>query len=126
MKIFEMIQRNYVTLGVSPLNQWTEKYLFNGRILFGVLLFGYLILSQVAYIFRVASEFTEYVECISTTSASFIILVSFAAIVHRKTTLFECIANMEKLINTCMCQFQINTLECSIFSKCQLIEDPSN
>lgn len=106
MKVFQAIQRHYATLGISRSpNQPNQKYLFNKRIFFGFGLFGYFILSQFVYIFCVASGLMEYVVCISATSASIIQFVCFAAIVYRKSILFECFNKTEELIDTSPNQF---------------------
>lgn len=101
MKIFQIIQRHFAILGISPSsNRSSQTYSFNGRILFGFLLYVYLIPSQFLYIFRVANGFIDYVDCICSTSASILMLVGFAAMVFQKQTLFECIDKMEKQVNT--------------------------
>lgn len=93
---------HYATLGICPSNQPTQTYPFSLllRVIFGFLLFGYLIVSQCVYTFYVANGFIEYVECICTTFSSIIVFVFFAAIVFRKTELFEIIENIESLIDT--------------------------
>lgn len=100
MKIFQTVRKQYVIVGINLSNQWTQKYPFSKRVLFGFLLFGYLILSQFVYSFHVADGFMEYVECVSSTSAGILVFVCFAAIDFRKTTLFEIIDNIEKLVDT--------------------------
>lgn len=99
MKIFYAIQNQYTALGISLSNRWTQKYSWIERQL-PFLLFGCITFSHLMYIFDVANEFMEYVNCISTTAASTIIFVCFMAIVLRKATLFENIDNLEKLIDT--------------------------
>lgn len=99
MKIFQIIQRHYVALGVSSANHSTQKYRFNERVHFGFLSFACVILSQLVYICDGASGFMEYVICICSTSGTALIFISFATIVCRKTTLFECIDNIEKTID---------------------------
>lgn len=100
MKIFNIIKRQYATLGVSPSNQWTQKHPFNGKVSFGFSLFAYLFLSQLMYIFHVANNFMEYMVSICSVSAGTIIFLCFAAIVFRKTKLFACIDSMEKVLET--------------------------
>lgn len=100
MKFFENIQKHYAILGISPSQQSTQKCLCNERIFFGFLLFGWLIFLHFMYIFYVANDLMEYIESICVTSACIIIFSCFATIVLRKTTLFEIIDNMEKLIDT--------------------------
>lgn len=99
--ILKTVQRHYATLGISSSSsQSTSKYLFNERLLFSFLLFGYLIVSQIVYIYYLASGFMEYMECFSSMLASFIIFICLMAIAYRTTKLFESIQNMEKIIET--------------------------
>lgn len=99
MKIFEVVQRNYASLGISLENRWTQKYPWIEQLL-PFLLFGVTILSHLMYIFYLANGFMEYVNCVCTTAATTIIFVCLMAVVFQKTTLFECIGNLEKLIDT--------------------------
>lgn len=101
MKILKTVQEHYVTLDIqSSSNQSIENKPFRVRIGFGFLLFEYLLISQLVYLYYVANDFMEYMDCISSISAGMILFVSLAAIVFRKTTLFESIDMIEKLIDT--------------------------
>lgn len=100
MIVFESVQKHYATLGITSSHQWTQKFPLSPRVLLGFLLFAYLIVSQLVYIFFVADDFMEYVECVTATSGSSIIFVCFMAIVFRKETMFKCIAIIEKFIDT--------------------------
>lgn len=99
MKIFEVVQRNYATLGISLENPWTQKYPWIEQVL-PFLLFGAIIFSHLMYIFYLANGFMEYVNCVCTTAATTIIFVCIMAVVLRKTTLFESIENLGKPIDT--------------------------
>lgn len=100
MIIFRTVRNKYAMVGISSSNQWTQKYSFNKRVCFGFLLFGCVAVSQLVYVFYVANGLMEYMECISTGSGTIIMFVCFAAIVFRKTKLFESIDEFEKLIDT--------------------------
>lgn len=103
MKIFQTVRRQYAIVGICrPSNQSTQECPFNNRILFGFLLFGCLILLQFVYILHVANGFMEFMVSACSTSASITMFVCFAAVVYRKSTLFECFDNMKKLINSSM------------------------
>lgn len=97
MKIFRTLQRQYAILGVYPSAQ---KYPFNARVFFGFLLLGCVSVSQFVYIFLVADGFMEYMECVCSTFTTFIIIVCLAAVISRKTTLFESIDDIEQYIDT--------------------------
>lgn len=100
MKIFQIVQQRYATLGISPSQQSPQKQSFNGRIFFGFFLFAYLILSQVVYIFEMDAGSMGYMECVCSFSGSILIIVGFAAIVLRKDLLFKTFDNMEQLFDT--------------------------
>lgn len=89
----------FAIIGISSPTQSNQKYAFM-KVLFGFLFFGCTFVSYFIYIFYVASGFMEYVACIGVTSGTFIIFVCFASVVFRKTTIFECIDSIEKLIDT--------------------------
>lgn len=107
MKIFETIQKQYAILGIISSRLSSQKYRFNEREFLGFLLFGYQIFSQFVYVFHEASGFMEYVVSICATSGTIIMFVCFAAIVFRKSTLFESIDNVETLIDKSECHFSI-------------------
>lgn len=96
MKIFEIVRRQYATLGISSSS-------FDIRMLCGFLVFGYVIVSHFLYIIYVTSGFMEYVNSINSTSATIVTSTGFAAIVFRRATLFESIDSIEKLIDASKC-----------------------
>lgn len=100
MKILGCVQKRYKTLGISPSTHSSQKCSFNIRIIFGFFLFAYLIVAQFVYILHVAHGFMQYMGCICSASAGIIVFVCFAAVVFRKTTVFECMDQMNKLIHT--------------------------
>lgn len=110
MKIFRIIQKQYAIVGIGPYEQFTQKCPVNGREFLGFLLFGCLILTQLVYIYRVASSFMEYIVCICSVSGGIIVFVCFAAIVFGKISLFECIGWIENLIEISKMQSYRNYL----------------
>lgn len=103
MKIFQTVRKQYAIVGISSSPRLAKYNSFSNKISFVnfcFLLYGCLITSQFVYIFGVANGFMDYIVCVSSTSSSIILLVCFAAIVFRKTILFDCMDNMEQLINT--------------------------
>lgn len=100
MKIFKLVRRHYAILGItSSSNQSDETFTINTRILGGFSVFGYVIVSHILYIIYVTSGFMEYVNSINSTSATIVTSIGFAAIVFRRTKLFESIDNIEQLID---------------------------
>lgn len=99
IKIFETVRRNYAMLGISPSQQSTKIYPFNGRVLFGFLLFGCTIISQLAYTIQVASGFMGYMNCICAASGTTVMFIGFATIVLNMNLLFKSIDEIEKLMH---------------------------
>lgn len=100
MKIFQTVQSQYAILGITrSSNHSTQELPFNGKILFGFLLFGCLIISGLVYILHVASGFMEQMQGVSSILASTMMCICFVDIVLGKTTLFEIIDNVEKLLD---------------------------
>lgn len=101
MKVFKIVQRQYALLGISnSSNQTNHKYAFNERILFGFLLQGCALLSSILYILWEVNGFLDYMVSICTISANSLVFVCFMANVFQKTTLFECMNRIEKLIDS--------------------------
>lgn len=98
MDIFRTIQTKLAVLGINSSNQAILKNAFNRRVLFGFLLFGCTVISELMYIFHVASGFMESMDIISATFGSILVFVSFATMVSKRTSLFESINNLEKFI----------------------------
>lgn len=97
MAILHAFKVNYAILGITAY-QSLQPHPFNTKILMAFLMFSLSTTSHLIYIFHVAETFTEYIECITTTSGSFIISVCFATMVFKMTTLFEFIVKVEELI----------------------------
>lgn len=116
MKVFQTLRRQYAILGISSPNPSPQQCPFNERVFFGVFLFGCFIGSQFMYIAYVASSFMDDMQCICSLSGTIIIFVCFLAIVFRKTTLFESIENIEKLIETSKTRFYVNENHLSTMS----------
>lgn len=99
LRIFEHVRKQYAALGINlSSNQWTHKYPLNGRVLFGLLLFGCVIVSHFVYIFYVANSFMDYMVGICSLSGCLMIFVCFANAIFKRTSLFESIDNIGKLI----------------------------
>lgn len=100
MKIFVVVQSHYADLGIRPSHPSTKKYPFSERVMLFLIFNGCTVVLHFVYIFCVANDFMEYVNCISATAATSIIFVCFGAIVVKRTLLFETIHILEKLIET--------------------------
>lgn len=107
MKIFRVVQQHYAILGVSSSHQPNQKYRLNRREVFSFFILGCLMISHFVYIFRVASGFMEYMECICSTSTCIIAAICFAAVVFRKTTLFERVGDIEQFIDASESVFKL-------------------
>lgn len=100
MKVFQRIQKQYAILGISASNQLTRTLPFSKRVLFGFLSISIEIFSQFVYTFHVANDYMTYIDCICATSTTILIFICLAAMVFRKSTLFEIIHEIEELIDT--------------------------
>lgn len=98
---------NYVLMFIAPIDQHLFIRRNLDRSVWFSTIFGWMIVSQFVYMFRVASGFLEYMVCICSISASLIVFVSFAAIAYRRATLFESIDEIEKLIDSSKSHFRI-------------------
>lgn len=97
MKVFNLIQKNYAVVGIiTP----TGRNAFNNRILLGFFLFGLIFVSQVVLFLYVSDGLTEYMESGCSLSATILLFVCFSANIFKNSTLFECIHNIERLIDT--------------------------
>lgn len=101
IKIFRTVREHYAIVGISPTILLPNQHLpFDERVLLGFLSFVCTTVSQVVYLLHIASHFMEYVECACSLSGTIIIFVCFMSIVFRKTTLFDSIDDIEKLIDS--------------------------
>lgn len=99
MKVFREIQSNLAILGITE-DQSTQNHPFNGKILMGMLISSYSIISHFLYILHEAKGFDKYIECICSTSASILIATCFGAMVFKLATLFKLIERKVDLIAT--------------------------
>lgn len=97
MLIFQNTKNNYAILGIS-LQQSFQQNPFNGKIFISFVLLGCSIASHFLYLFYVASSLKEYIECITTTFAIFVISVCFMTMVFNMSTLFKTIDDIENVI----------------------------
>lgn len=101
IKIFRTVREHYAIVGISPtIVNLSRRLPFNERVLLGFLSFVCTTVSQFVYLLHIASNFMEYMECACSLSGTIIIFVCFMAIVCRKTTLFESLDDIEKLIDS--------------------------
>lgn len=97
MKIFQTVQANYKLLGISP-TQSSHHFPYNPKIFLSFVNFGLSMASYIMYLIQVAENFKEYIECVTTLSALFIIVVCYGAVVFNIKGTFENIDGMEKVI----------------------------
>lgn len=93
------IQMNLANLGITE-DQSRQNHPFNRKILMGILIFTYSIISHFLYILHVTKGFDKYIECICSTSASILITTCFGAMVFKMAILFKFIETKDDLIDT--------------------------
>lgn len=127
MKIFEIIQRHHATLGIYPSQQSAQQQIpLCRRIIFGFLLFGYIIVSEFLNNFHATNDFMECVEYICSSSSTMAMFLSFVGIVHRQSTIFKSIDTIETIIDASkdkQLKFEfIHKLKFDYFSRMQMFE----
>lgn len=105
MKILQTIQRQFALLDIVPSNQ---THRLSNKILLGFSSILCSIVSQLMYIFRVASGIMDYMGCICSMFASINMFVSFAAIVSKRALIFQNLETIENLIDSS------KTVSCSV------------
>lgn len=100
MKVFRTLKSYYEILGISSSYHSDQRYSLNPKVPIVFVLFGCMIFSHFIYIFRVANDYIEYEESISSTTGCIIVFVGFVSIVFKSHTLFDVIDKMEKFIAT--------------------------
>lgn len=96
MKIFQIIQLHFTSLGIIRSDQHT----CNKKILVGFIIFWFAVGLQLEYLLFEANGFMELMECISSLSGSAIIFVCFAAIVFSRDAVFDSIDQIEEIIDS--------------------------
>lgn len=99
MKILLKSQAYFAILGLSS-DESKQEFHLNHKILLGLILIGYSLTACVLYLVYVANSFDKYIECICTIVAIFVIGTSFVSVVFGMNILYECIDNIENLIDT--------------------------
>lgn len=96
MKILEIVQKHYATMGIMS----SEKYPLNKRILAVFSIFGCGVVSLGVEFFHVSNHLMESIICLCLMFGVIITFNCFAAIVFKRSLLFENINKIETLIDT--------------------------
>lgn len=99
MKIFQMSQKYFTILGISP-NLIVQPYPFNRRISIGFLMLGLVLICNYVFIIYGAKTFLDFSQSIYIGSALAVGSLALAVLVFRVKILFEFIVNFENAINT--------------------------
>lgn len=97
MKIFQSIQTNFAILGINR-NQSVQKHNTNFKNLVSLILHGFITISYLLYLVRIASTFREYTDGIFATSAVIVCGVSMAIVIWTMAKWFKLIDNLESII----------------------------
>lgn len=100
MKIFQLTQRNFATIGISADSSTQSSYRFNGRIFVGVFILGSIAICNFIYIFYEAETSAEYTESIFMSTLSIPFFLALLILILNVKKLFELINNCENLVNT--------------------------
>lgn len=100
MKIFQLTQRNFATIGISADSSTQSSYQFNGQIFVGVFILGSIAICNFIYIFYEAETSAEYTESIFMSTLSIPFFLALLILILNVKKLFELINNCENLVNT--------------------------
>lgn len=97
MKLFQLAQRSFAVLGVSPIQSF-QTNTFNEIILKIYFIYLSSCVFFFVYFFHVAKSFSEYVISIYMTSATVVVLINYTTLVCQSQYVFKFIKNIEKLV----------------------------
>lgn len=100
MMIFETNQKNLAIIGIGP-ELGTQPYPFNGKILMGLLILTYSLISINLYAFNYAETFFEYTQCIFMTCVATLITSALLILALKVEKMFEFINLCDTIVNTC-------------------------
>ena len=99
MKVLQTSQKYFAILGISS-EQSIQENRLNRKLLMGSILLGHSFVTRLVYLIYLANSFDKYIECICSTIAVVVITTCFVSMVFRMSILYECIDNIENLIET--------------------------
>lgn len=99
IKILQTIQKNIVTIGIGT-NSATKLKSFNARILWGLLILGIAIISNMMYIIDDVETFAEYTQSIYKCSAYILEALDLLIAIYISSETNIMIDNCERLVNT--------------------------
>lgn len=103
MKIFQSTQKNYLFLGISPI-QSNQKHLFNARNTAFSIMFKTSVSFCFVYLIHVARTFGEYLQCAYIMLALMSGTCAFITIIWKMAKLFEFIDSLEEIVNKSECR----------------------
>lgn len=99
MKLFQLIRKNFMALGIDSKQAFDSTKPYNKKILGCFFMIGLNNIFFLVYMFHIAESFLEYTESMYMASAAIVIGVIFICLVLKMKKLFELIDGIEKHIN---------------------------
>lgn len=99
MKIFQSIQRNFATIGIT-VDLATQSYPLNGRIFVGVSILASIAICNFIYIFYEAETSAEYTEAIFMSTIAIPFFLALMILILNVKLMFKSIQQCENLVNT--------------------------
>lgn len=99
MKILQLVQKNFATLGVSP-NLSLQPYPFNTKIIIGFVTLSLSLSCNLVFAISEAKTFTEQTQSIYMVSLTVLIMFALTIIILKVNKLFCLIDDCENLVNT--------------------------
>lgn len=99
MKILELTQKNFATVGVTA-HLAHQPYPINAKISIGFLILSSYFICNFVFAFCDAKTFTEYTQSIYVTSAVALIIFCAVVLVLNVKKLFKLIKDCEIIVNT--------------------------
>lgn len=115
MKIFQLTQKNFATIGISPILSY-QSWSLNAEILIGFSITTVSFICTLVFAFSEAKTFIEYTQSIYIGSCAVIVILALVVIVFNVKKFFQLINDCENITNTS--KYEISS---SIDSTIQLI-----
>lgn len=96
--IFRRIRAHFAVIGISKANLSENKRGLNLKVLCGLCMFGFYVISSMAYLYLYAHGFRGYTESIYMTSIAIFALFCILMLILKSNQLFDMLDSIEKMI----------------------------
>lgn len=96
--VFQRIHEHFAVMGISRVYLTGNKHRLNVKILCGLFMLGFYVISSIAYLYLYAHGFQGYTESIYMTSIAISSILCLVALILKSSQLFEMIDSIEKMM----------------------------